>query len=168
MSFGPVGRNFFPRYKQAGTYDQAWLDNEAPFWPVDFSYAYFQCAPEDQQVSFLQGGEEVELRNLTPDGFRSFCLPQKKIPVTCIPHRGNDLHPEAVCDTLLLEPDLNRFSLTWRASVPLRRNLFELKQTVVGEMPYSWHSKRRAERSGKAYYASLAEAVAVRAGRRRP
>lgn len=168
MSFGPVGRNFFPRYKQAGTYDQAWLDNEAPFWPADFSYAYFQCAPEDQQLPFLQGGEEVELRNLTPDGFRSFRVPNKDIPVTCIPHRGDDLHPDVVCDTLLIEPDLKRFSLTWRASVPLRRNLFELKQTVVGEMPHSWHSKRRAERSGKAYYASLGEAVAARTGRRRP
>src|SRR5215472_1670750 len=80
MSFDPVGRNFFPRYKHAGTYDQAWLDNLAPFWPADFSYAYFQCAPHDQQVGFLQGGEEVELRNLTPDGLRSFCLPQQKIP----------------------------------------------------------------------------------------
>jgi len=167
MSFGPVGRNFFPRYKHAGTYDQAWLDNEAPFWPADFSYAYFQCSPEDQQVSFLQGGEGVELRNLTPDGFRSFRLPDIKIPVTCIPHRGEDLQPEAVCDTLLIEPDLNQFSLTWRASVPLRRNLFELKQTVVGEMPHSWHSKRRADRAGKVYYASLGEAVAARPGRRR-
>ena len=167
MSFGPVGRNFLPRYKHAGTYDQAWLDNEAPFWPADFSYAYFQCAPEDQQVPFLRGGEEVQLRNLTTDGFCSFRVPQKKIPVTCVPHRGEDLYPEAVCDTFLLEPDLNRFSLTWRASVPLRRNLFELRQTVVGEMPHSWHSKRRAERAGKIYYASLGEAVAARARRRR-
>jgi hypothetical protein len=167
LSFGPVGRNFLPRYKHAGTYDQAWLDNQAPFWPADFSYAYFQCAPEDQQVLFLRGGEEVQLRNLTTDGFCSFRVPQKKIPITCVPHRGEDLYPEAVCDTFLLEPGLNRFSLTWRASVPLRRNLFELRQTVVGEMPHSWHSKRRAERAGKVYYASLGEAVAARARRRR-
>lgn len=165
MSFGPVGRNFFPRYKLAGTYDQHWLDKEAPFWPADFSYAYFQCAPEDQQVPHLRGGEVVELENLTPDGFRSFRIPQPTMPVTCIPHRGDDLYPEAVCDTLLVEPDLERFSLTWRATVPLRRNLFELKQTVVGDMPHSWHSKRRAKRMGKGYYPSLGEAVA--AGRRR-
>src|SRR5262249_28821860 len=66
MSFGPIGRNFSPRFRHAGTYDQAWLDNEAPFWPADFSYAYFQSAPEDQQVPYLLGGEEVELMNLTP------------------------------------------------------------------------------------------------------
>jgi len=167
MSFGPVGRNFFPRYKHAGTYDQTWLDNEAPFWPIDFSYAYFQCAPEDQQVPYLQGGEQVELRNLTPDGYRSFCVPNGKIPVTCVPHRGEDIVTEAVCDTFLLEPDADRFCLTWRATIPLRRNLFELKRAVVGDMPHSWRSKRRAERTGKVYYASLAAAVAARGGRRR-
>jgi len=167
MSFGPVGRNFFPRYKHAGTFDQAWLDNESPFWPADFSYAYFQCAPEDQQVPYLQGGEEVELRNLTPDGFRSFRAPHQKVPVTCIPHRGDDVQADAVCDTLFFEPDLNLFSLTWRATIPLRQNLFELKQTVVGEMPHSSRSKQRAERTGKLYYANLAEAVASRGGRRR-
>jgi hypothetical protein len=167
MSFGPVGRNFLPRYKYAGTYDQSWLDNEAPFWPADFSYAYFQCAPEDQQVPYLAGGEEVELGNLTPDGYRYFRVPQRRMPVTCIPHRGDDLQLEAVCDTLLLEPDLRSFCLTWRATVPLRSNLFELKQTVVGDMPHSWRSKRRAEKAGKIYYPSLAEAAAARGGRRR-
>lgn len=167
MAFGPVGRNFFPRYKHAGTYDQAWLDHEAPFWPADFSYAYFQCVPDDQQLPYLIGGEEVQLRNLTPDGFRSFRVPDRRIPITCIAHHGEDLQTEAVCDTLLLEPDLDRFSMTWRVTVPLRRNLFELKQTVVGDMPYSWHSKRRAERAGKTYYASLGEAVTARTGRRK-
>lgn len=164
MSFGPVGRNFLPRYKHAGTYDQSWLDNEAPFWPADFSYAYFQCAPDDQQVPLLRGGEEVELQNLTPDGVRFFRVPHRQIPVICISHKRDDVQMEPVCDTLLLEPDLGRFSLTWRASVPLQRNLFELKQTVVGDMPHSWNSRRRAQRAGKAYYASLGEAVA----RRRP
>lgn len=168
MSFGPVGRNFFPRYKHAGTYDQSWLDNEAPFWPADFSYAYFQSTPEDQQVPFLRGGEEVHMGNLTPDGPRLFQVPQRRMPVTCIPRRGDDMQTEAMCDTLLIEPDLGCFSLTWRAAIPLRRNLFELKQTIVGDMPQGWYSRRRAERSGKAYYASLSEAVAARRATRSP
>lgn len=165
MSFGPVGRNFFPRYRHAGTYDQRWLDDEAPFWPKDFSYAYFQCAPDDQQVPFLEGGEEVELKNLTPDGRRLFNIPQRQVPITFLPHKGEDIRANAVCDTLLLEPDLQRFSLTWRLALPLSRNLFELKQTIVGELPYSWYSKRRAENAGKTYYATLAEAVAAGGGR---
>ena len=168
MSFGPIGRNFQPRCRHAGTYDQNWLDNDAPFWPADFSYAYFQCAPADQQVPYLEGGEEVEMKNLTPDGWRSFRIPKQTVPVTFIPHQGEDIQTEAVCDTLLLEPDLDRFSLTWRAGLPMRRSIFELKQTIVGGMPRSWYSKRRAQRAGKAYYASLADAVAARGGRRKP
>jgi hypothetical protein len=165
MSFGPVGRNFFPRYKHAGTYDRQWLESEAPFWPADFSYAYFQCAPDDQQVPFLQGGEEVELRNLTPDGWRSFTIPRRKMPVTFLPYSGTDLRRHAVCDTLLIEPDSHSFSLTWRVALPLRRSLFELRRTVVGEMPYAWHSRRRAESSGKSYYANLAELVNAKRGK---
>jgi hypothetical protein len=168
MAFGPVGRNFSPRYRYAGTYDAQWLNNESPFWPADFSYEYFQCAPEDQQVEFLQGGEEVELTNLTPDGRCRFRMPHRRVPVTCVGHRGGDVQVDAVCDTLLLEPDLSRFSLTWRASIPLQRNLFEMRQTIVGDLPYSWHSRRRAERAGKRYYTSLAEAVENRGGRGRP
>jgi hypothetical protein len=166
MSFGPVGRNFSPRYKHAGTYDQHWLDHEAPYWPADFSYAYFQCAPDDQQLPFLEGGEEVELKNLTANARLWFKIPRRRIPVTCISQKGSDVQVETVCDTLLLEPDLSRFSLTWRASIPLQRNLFELRKTVVGELPRSWYAKRRAELAGKRYYSSLAEAVAARGGRR--
>jgi hypothetical protein len=37
----------------------------------------------------------------------------------------------AVVDTLLLEPDLNRFVLIWRARLPLGRNIFEVLQASV-------------------------------------
>ena len=41
MSFGPVGRNWQPRVSYAGTYDEAWLNRQAPFWPGDFDYLLF-------------------------------------------------------------------------------------------------------------------------------
>ena len=33
-------------------------------------------------------------------------------------------------DTILIEPDLRRVLLTWRASVPLRRNMFEMRASA--------------------------------------
>jgi hypothetical protein len=163
MSFGPIGRNFHPRYKHAGTYDQYWMDNIAPLWPDDFSYAYFQCAPADQQTPFLQGGEEVILENLTRGGgIRIFHIPRKQMPVTFLPHRGADIVENPVCDTLLIEPDLNRFSLTWRVSLPLRRNIFDIKRTIVGDLPRSFYTRRRAELLGKAYYPNLAALIEAR------
>ena len=159
MSFGPVGRNFFPRFQHAGTYDRQWLENHAPFWPADFNDAYFQCAPPGQQVPFLRGGEEVELHNLTADGWRRFNLPVRSVPITFLPYRAPDIRVDAVCDTLLIEPDQQRFTMAWRASLPLRRSACELRQTIVGEMPCSWRSRRRALTRGKRYYANLRELI---------
>jgi hypothetical protein len=165
MAFGPVGRNFYPRYRFAGTYDQEWLADRAPFWPDDFSYAYFQAGPEDQQIGHLIGGEEIVLENLTPDGIHYFTIPPKIVPMTVLYYRKSDVQTTGVCDTLLLEPDEGRFCLTWRLSVPLQRNCFEVRQLVVGERPHSWHSARRAKVAGKPYYRNLAELVDAKRGR---
>jgi hypothetical protein len=161
MSFSPVGRNWSPRYRYAGTYDQNWLENNAPFWPQDFDYRYFQCAPEDQWTAYPQGGEPVVLRNLTPDGYRSFRLPTRKMPVTFIPYRGYDVTRDAVIDTIVLEPDQERFTVTWRTSLALGKSVFDVKETIAGEMSAGWHRARRAE---KDYYPSLAALVASRRG----
>lgn len=159
MSFGPIGRNFASRIPFAGTYDQQWLDNLSPFWPDDFDYRYFQAAPQDQQIPYPKGGETVILGNLTPSGITKFQVPQISIPVIFIPYRGEDILQEAVADTLLIEPDQNRFMLTWRVPLPLRKNCFELRQTLVGEMPKSWHRERRAAAKGKNYYKGISEYI---------
>lgn len=56
MAFSPIGRNWVPRVRYAGTYDQHWIENTAPLWPDDFDERYFQSAPPDQTVPFPQGG----------------------------------------------------------------------------------------------------------------
>jgi hypothetical protein len=159
MSFGAIGRNFESRIPFAGTYDQKWLDNRAPFWPNDFDYMYFQATPRDQQIPHPRGGEEVVLQNLTPQGITKFRLPSLQVPVLFIPHQGEDHELVSVIDTVLIEPDQSRFMLTWRISLPLRHNCFELRQVIVGEMSRSWRIKRRAERAGKRYYEGLAQFI---------
>jgi len=157
MSFGPIGRNFASRVPFAGTYDQQWLDNQAPFWPDDFDYRYFQAAPADQQIPYPKGGEAILLKNLTAQGLTRFKIPNLPMPVNFIPYRGKYKKLYAVIDTILIEPDLNRFMLTWRISYPLRKNCFELMQVVAGEMPRSWHI---AQQYGeKPYYKNLAEFI---------
>lgn len=159
MAFGPVGRGWEPRAAYAGTYDEKWLQEGFPFLPADFDQRYYQAAPEDQQIGYLRGGEEVELVNLTPDGHRRFRLPQQSVPVEFSRVDGTSDTVDAVLDTLLLEPDKNRFMLCWRASVPLRKNLFEIPAGIVGRMPRGWY---RARELGKTYYPSLRELVADR------
>ena len=131
MSFGVIARSWEPRYKLAGTYDQNWIDNVFPFPPADFNNAYYQAAPIDQQINFLQGNEVVELTNLTPQGRTVFRLPKKQIPVTFFFKKGGKEEKQAVADTLVIEPDLQRFTITWRVNLPLRKSIFEVIKVLA-------------------------------------
>jgi hypothetical protein len=161
MSFGSIARAWVPRVKFTGTYDQNWLDNIFPFLPPDFDNRYYQAAPPDQQIDYPQGGEAVILENLTPTGTLAFNLPRVKVPVRYYPRGEDDREVQAVIDTIMIEPDLERFTMTWRSSLALKRNMFEVEQVLVGEMPRSWH---RARELGKTYYPSLGALVASKKG----
>jgi hypothetical protein len=160
MSFGPIGRNFGSRIPLAGTYDQKWLDEAFPFLPTDFDPLYHQAAPPEQQIDHPRGGEWVDLVNLTPEGRITFQLPAVDLPVEFTHTSSQRTLVRAVVDTVVIEPDLERFSMVARASIPLQRNIFEIKQGVVGRMPHGWY---RARDLGKTYYPSLAELAASRA-----
>lgn len=152
MAFGPVGRGWKPRMDYAGTYDDAWLEHTFPFLPADFKDDYYQCAPADQQMPYPKGGEEIILANLTPHGFARFRLPTLEMPIEFSMANYERNHTAGVIDTIVIEPDLNRFTMTWRAALPLKRNMFEVAQVVVGKMPRAWY---RARELGKTYYPSL-------------
>ena len=156
MSFGPVGRGWQPRSNYAGTYDQRWIDDVFPFLPADFDEQYYQSSPEDQQLDKLEGGEEVVLLNLTPRGQTFFKVPSVRVPITIYLRNHEERQMQAVNDTLVIEPDLGRIILLWRTALPLKRNMFEVAQIVVGTMPRAWH---RARISGKAWYPSLKHLV---------
>lgn len=63
---------------------------------------------------------------------------------------------QAVIDTLLIDTDTQRVEITWRTSRPLKRNLFEIAQVLVGSMSTGWW---RARELGKDYYPSLSALV---------
>lgn len=141
MSFGPVGRSWEPRSKLAGTYDDEWLDKHFPFLPPDFDEQYFQAAPADQQVplgSFGGGPIEVALTNLTPEGSTQFTIPGLVAPVHVFPKRGDRETYNATLDTIVIEPDLQRFTLTWRMTRPLRTGMHDIAQVVVGKKGREW------------------------------
>jgi hypothetical protein len=153
MAFGSVGRGWSPRLQHGGTYDQGWIDNIFPFLPADFNEAYYQAAPADQQIPYPKGGEEVVLVNLSPEGRIAFNLPTVEVPVVFFRKKGERHETQAVIDTVVIEPDKGIFSLTWRTSLPLKKNMFEISQVLVGKMSRGWW---RARDLGKTYYPSLA------------
>ena len=143
MSFGPIGRGWEPRYRYAGTYDQNWLDNIFPFLPSDFDEQYYQAAPLDQQVNGPLGGREVTLLNVTADGRRSLTIPSFEAPVHIFPKRGDRENLNATLDTMVLEPDRERLTMTWRVARPLKRNMFEIAQILVGKKGKEWWQQRQ-------------------------
>ncbi len=142
MALGPIGRAWPQRARFAGTYDQTWLDKDFPFLPKDFDERYYQAAPEDQQLPVPKGPMEVVLSGFTPDGVRQFLLPYIEPPVQVFPKRGDREPLVARFDTLALEPDLERFTMTWRVARPLRKGLHEIAQTVVGAKGREWWQQR--------------------------
>ena len=142
MAFGPIGRGWDPRAQLAGTYDDEWLKEHFPFLPPDFDEGYYQAAPPDQQIPHPQGGEEIVLANLTPEGRASLTLPTFDAPIHFFPKSGNREDGKLLLDTIVIEPDLQRFQLTWRATRPLKKNLYEIAQILVGRKPGAWWVER--------------------------
>jgi hypothetical protein len=156
-SYRPAGlgiraRSIPDRLRFAGTYDQRWQDEVFPFLPADFDERYHQAAPLDQQLPWPAGGEEVVLVNLVPEGRTHFRLPVVDLPVVFLLRDGGRVEQRPVLDTILIEPDARRVCLTWRTSVALRRDLFEVPEAVVGRRSRAFW---RARELGKTYLPSL-------------
>jgi hypothetical protein len=138
MALGPLSRGWPQRARYAGTFDQQWLDNVFPFLPKDFDERYYQAAPEDQQLPLPKAPTEVVLTGLTADGARGFLLPHFEAPVHVFPKRGEREDHFATLDTIAFEPDRERFTMSWRVARPLKRNLHEIAQVLIGTKGNNW------------------------------
>lgn len=147
----PTPRNALSRLRYAGTYDRRWREQVCPFPPEDFDDRFFQSAPEDQQIPFPQGGEEVTLINLMADRPEaSFRLPRlDTLPVRVLRRDYTEAAPEPHADTLYFEPDEGRFSVVWRTTLPLgSRGLREIRTVTVGQVCQKWWEGVRLGASG--------------------
>lgn len=135
QGFGPVGRNWLPRSQYGGTYDEAWAKNDKPFYPQDFNELYHQCAPEDQQIKYPQGGEIITLHNLTPEGVLRITLPALEEPVMVELSNGDQLSLETMIDTITLDMQAQKLTLVARAQYPLKNTIHEVAEFVVGSPP---------------------------------
>jgi hypothetical protein len=169
MAFGPLGRNWKPRMDYVGTYDQKWMDDVAPMLPTDFNPLHFQAAPPDQRMPYPRGGEPIRLVNLVPPAISSDAraqnaLPKQSVGMVFIPFREDPIWMVANLDTVLIEPDENRFTCTWRASHAVTRDTFEINEVVVYFREPHSEARVRARIAGKEYYAGLGELTRARRG----
>jgi hypothetical protein len=147
VGFGPIAGHWQPRIKLAGTYDETWETSRRPLPPEDFSPAYFNVAPVDQQLDGYQPGEVVRLLNMTAAVRDQFVLPDFTVPVTLV--SSDELNEgTATVDTIIIEPEARRFSLVAKAQAVLADGPGSLNRIVVGEMT---RGMRKAVETGKWY-----------------
>ncbi len=137
QGFGVVGRNWLPRSQYGGTYDEAWERNRRPFLPDDFDEHYYQSAPSDQQIEYPQGGEQIKLVNLTPEGELAFELPAdiKAVPIEVSLTRGGSQRLESMIDTITIDTANKKLTMVARAHIPFVHSIHEIGDIKVGTQP---------------------------------
>ena len=66
--FGPLNKMGPQRSSKLGTYEDNWLKERWPWFPLDFSWEYYNAAPKNMQVSgYLRGDEPIICTNLHPE-----------------------------------------------------------------------------------------------------
>lgn len=145
--FGACGRGWSPRLQLAGTFDDKWLAQQWPLLPMDFQALHYQAAPVDQQSRQIVGGEDLLLRNMLPQGDWQLKLPRVNVPVRLY-FSDHVERPALRVDTVLLEPDDRKVTLSHRLRIPVRRDRPALKEIVIGDMSSGW---LRAYPLGKQY-----------------
>ena len=121
VGVGPVGKWWTPRRQKAGTYDQAWKESRWPRLPLDFDFGYWNAAPEDQQIEYPQGGEELVLAGLTAGQQVWRCkLPQPAIHAVLRMDIGPIVPLPMRLDTLVLDFKAGTLSCVHRMTVAAR------------------------------------------------
>jgi hypothetical protein len=115
VGFGFTGRHWFPRRRLLGTYDDAWQKQRMPLLPSDFDDRALCGAPAALQASpHLVGGEPVRAIGVSPRGALDFPLPAPRPKMEAF-FEGAWRPLDSALDTVVIEPDVPRVMLSWRA-----------------------------------------------------
>jgi hypothetical protein len=129
--FAPTAPHWLPRRAFAGTYDEVWQRKRAPYLPADFDPRFLQCAaPELAFDRYLRGGEPIEVHGASPEGAVAFRIPEASLRVE-VRIAGGLEYPPVNLETIVLEPDENRVSLTWRAALPCDRKVLKVEKVTA-------------------------------------
>ncbi|HEX9886361.1 MAG TPA: DUF2169 domain-containing protein [Longimicrobiales bacterium] len=128
---GAVAPSWEPRRSWAGTYDERWQAERAPYLPLDFDPRFLHQASPDQILATHVGpGEWVDLIGASRRGRDTFQIPTWELSVTFRAAGGDEEKP-ARLDTVLIEPEEERVCLVWRAGLATDKDTLRLKEVVV-------------------------------------
>lgn len=132
VGFGPIARDWEPRAALAGTYDEEWFETRRPLWPTDLSPRFHQCAPVDQQIEGLRGGEPITLVGFSPAGAIRFTLPRVALGVRT--RLGNEtVEQRAALSTVILDADAMQIVLVFASHLRCHGRDHEVLKTTIWE-----------------------------------
>jgi hypothetical protein len=100
--------------------------------PIDFDRRFFNTAPPELTFDrYLQGGEPVQVLGACKQGALRFDLPRCRIQAQ-VKIGGSKQSPPFHLETVLIEPDENRLSLTWRAELDCDKRALKVEQVTIG------------------------------------
>ncbi len=125
MGMGFVAPGWEPRKAFAGTYDEAWQKQRAPFLPLDFKPEFFRAASAGLwSATHLRGGEPVALANVSPRGGHRFQLPRCGLDVR-LTVAGRTSPVQLRLETVLLEPSEGRVCMLWRGALACDKKVLQ-------------------------------------------
>lgn len=152
ISLTPVGRAWAPRSALAGTYDDAWRKNQWPLPPQDFDYAYWNCAPLDQQLDYLPPGSRITLVNLygahrpSQQETWSAQLPQTQFFVRWRRPPGEPLNQPLNLDTLVIDMASQQIYATYRALISAQAAILAVATDMESDPAHIQQLKLRARK----------------------
>ena len=136
VGFGPVSRYWKQRRRFLPQEWRRQLEQAIPELPSGFDWSYFQAAPEDQQLAFLQGDEWLVLDGMHPMFMRlQTRLPSIVAVARVLPAQPSDDLGDAVAlvaDTLAIDTDAESCSISWRGVIPVESEQALANMLVAG------------------------------------
>lgn len=132
--FGPVSPHWAIRTRLLGGSSPLSLEGTDTTLPDDFPFAFFQAAPLDQRLPFLQGDEWLMFDGLHPQHERfQTRLPGVRVQATLTQGEGATVAVPLLLDTVAIDTERGSFTLVFRghAALEVEPRLAQAAFTVV-------------------------------------
>jgi hypothetical protein len=133
VGLAAVAPSWQPRVAHAGTFDERWRKQRAPYLPDDFDPRFLQAASPGLCFEHgLGGGEPIVLTGFDPERTLAFMLPRCELDVSAWLAGSRQPMP-ARLDTVLIDLIERRaLTLIWRASLTVGEHLLRVERVDVG------------------------------------
>ncbi len=129
--YGPIAPNWSPRYTYAGIGSNETETDFSLVRPGDFNPAYYQAAPEDQQLDGVNGGEAIVLYHLHPKYPEIHSrLPSIEIGFETLMNQEVVKQPGKL-QSIIFTPDNLNLQMVWQANFSNGRDTSLIKSTRV-------------------------------------